>query len=1616
MHKRHFLPFGMLLAVTLITGSILVSSGSFADMEEQSDATVTVASACTMFRESTIPHVAVGTIGTYHEDVGTTRLKTICNDKDGYAIYAIGYSNDTAGDTNMYGEEYGEVIPTGTASGDVSNWSMKLAKDLNSYNPENLTITTGFENYHDVPSFQTKVASFEGATDTTDGSVVTTTYAIRVSSTQLADTYTGQVRYTMVHPSDGTTPEGPEPVITYVQDITPETCPTTPTIVVDSRDGEEYYIAKLADNNCWLLDNLRLDPATLSVALTPENTNMDANTPFTLPSSSNSGDSYTVAKINTASKDVISSYGSGTNKIGVYYNYCAASAGTYCFTSGNGVGNAEYDICPKGWRMATGGTEGEYYGLRMAYNDNVANLKNALHSSFSGMYNFSSGSARYQGETGHFWSSTRSDGWYMYHLTIGEYIYPLNHDERSLGISVRCIAKEPEQPKLYIQDVTIDTCPTTTTVAYDKRDEQPYTIKKINGDCWMTTNLNLAGGTQLTSELSNVVTPYTLEQSSNEDFRSYENENVYNTGNTDCSNNQPCYSYYSLKAALAGALDYGEPATQDICPKGWKIPNADKANEFRFAFINNMSDFNSSEWNPTHSGYYYRESVYNTNQFGYYWTSTNLGPQSATRLRMGYDVYNNTGWTDIAVFNDNNSDGLAVRCIAKEPEPEPLTFQSFDSDSCPTTPTVVTDFRDGEEYTIQKLADGNCWMLDNLRLDLTDTNVKNNLASDTTNASDTTLIYLKNGGGTSSDQFAESGVVEWSGAGVYTYPQISTSQKTSMASYGDGENKVGIYYNYCAATAGSYCYDNLSGHGNATEDICPAGWRMPTSGDDGEYNTLFEAYESDPGSFSSALRTSPSGFTSDSGSVAYPNGIAGFWASTFDDVHQMKFANSSVSPSVTTNAASIRNYGWSIRCIAKNGSEPDPIHDIQNVTPETCPTTPTIVYDTRDNQSYTIQKLADGKCWMLDNLRLGRSTVKVLTPDDTNIHSNFTLPGSVSTGFDEFEIPQINIDSKNDTTSYGDGENKIGVYYNFCAATAGTYCQPQNTSSGIPSEDICPKGWRLPTGGENGEYQNLYAQYNSYADFKNALRASLSGYFKYAQTNHQGSYGSFWSSTPVGDDRMYSLDVRATSVPNDFTSYRTAGISIRCVAYDVPETYIQDVTLDNCPTTPTTVYDTRDNSAYTIQKLEDGNCWMLDNLRIGRSTMKVLTPNDTNITRNFTLPGSVSIGFDEFEIPQINIDSKNKITSYGAGDNKIGVYYNYCAATAGTYCYAQGESDGNATEDVCPKGWRLPTGGEEGEYQNLYSKYNTYADFKNALHVSLSGYFKYSSKNHQGSYGSYWSATPVGDDRMYSLDVRAESVPNDFTSYRTAGLTIRCIAKRPLLPHYIQEVTTSICPTEPSTVYDIRDDEPYIIQKLADGRCWLMEDLRLDPATLKETLTSQNTNMPADSTFTLPASIKRNFATNTSPAINTDSKNTELSNGEGTSKIGVYYNYCAASAGTYCYANAVTEDAHYDICPKGWRMPTGGDGGEYEILYNSYGNDKVTFRNAFRVVLSGDYARVNAYGQDNRGYFWSSTNNNDQPSTMHYLDVETSRGVITIIGTSAYSPRDFGLMVRCVAN
>ncbi len=213
--------------------------------------------------------------------------------------------------------------------------------------------------------------------------------------------------------------------------------------------------------------------------------------------------------------------------------------------------------------------------------------------------------------------------------------------------------------------------------------------------------------------------------------------------------------------------------------------------------------------------------------------------------------------------------------------------------------------------------------------------------------------------------------------------------------------------------------------------------------------------------------------------------------------------------------------------------------------------------DTRDNNTYKVGKLADGKCWMLDNLAFngknnkGSGSYITMNSNNTHINTTKTWSDTVRTSWSNtYTASKINDASKDVVSSNAKdqaGQWKVGVYYNYCAATLGTICS--SDASTVASYDVCPKGWKLPAGNTGGDFRALYnrSEYNTYDKYRDALRLPLSGYFLSGTPNSQGSNGRWWSTTAYDGPNRYGLYVSTSGISPTIALDRRDGNSIRCI-------------------------------------------------------------------------------------------------------------------------------------------------------------------------------------------------------------------------------------------------------------------------------------------------------------------------------------------------------------------------------------------------------------------------------------------------------------------------------------
>ncbi len=232
-------------------------------------------------------------------------------------------------------------------------------------------------------------------------------------------------------------------------------------------------------------------------------------------------------------------------------------------------------------------------------------------------------------------------------------------------------------------------------------------------------------------------------------------------------------------------------------------------------------------------------------------------------------------------------------------------------------------------------------------------------------------------------------------------------------------------------------------------------------------------------------------------------------------------------------------------------------------------------------------------------------------------------------------------------------------------------------------------------------------------------------------------------------------------------------------------TKMQSMTPTNCATSSMhetgTLTDTRDNKTYTVAKLEDGRCWMTQNLGLGGDNAITLTENNSDVERDWTL------------LPVSQVSQGHNTPYFVVGSESIyGNYYDYHTATAGT---EPNYSDGTethmttaahtATSSVCPKGWRLPSKDEAVNLKNKLRENITDASvYTTSPYNFVYAGIRYNGTIYPGNAAYWWTSDiPEGDTApptviiSYpdSLDITIYN-PNSYSNGNDI-YSIRCIAR-----------------------------------------------------------------------------------------------------------------------------------------------------------------------------------------------------------------------------------------------
>ncbi len=435
-------------------------------------------------------------------------------------------------------------------------------------------------------------------------------------------------------------------------------------------------------------------------------------------------------------------------------------------------------------------------------------------------------------------------------------------------------------------------------------------------------------------------------------------------------------------------------------------------------------------------------------------------------------------------------------------------------------------------------------------------------------------------------------------------------------------------------------------------------------------------------------------------------------------------------------------------------------YNIQNLPESECTSDSTVVTDSRDGQAYTVARLGDGNCWMTQNLRFTGTT---LTPADSDVKTNKTIAYEDLTEGDSYDDLRIHkgVDDKGNST----------VWYNYAAASAGTITGDSNTVEA--SESVCPAGWRLPT---DDEITGII----SYVD---AFSPVAGGRYNGGSISDI-DWGNWWSSKASTATNRYILDYDGSSTMYIHNFTRSIGRYIRCIRKKSIQDYTKSLCQTQAASSNVTLTDERDGNNYTARYI-NGNCWMTENLRFGADTSNpdnyqiTLDPATSNVESAKTLTAYDLVAHGTEDSDKLCNGTYNPSEQTGSGEGYTtpcvhtsgdgsSVWYNYSAATAGTITGANNITD--ATQDICPAGWQLPT---DVEAQTIGDYSTTYVSVFNP---SYGGGYDNGALYDATVSGFWWSSTTYSDLLRYRLGYDSVDLyTNDNKRFR--GAYVRCVAK-----------------------------------------------------------------------------------------------------------------------------------------------------------------------------------------------------------------------------------------------
>ncbi len=332
-----------------------------------------------------------------------------------------------------------------------------------------------------------------------------------------------------------------------------------------------------------------------------------------------------------------------------------------------------------GWRL-NDPTSGTIYnsGSNYTVTSNVTFYANWVRETYQIIFN-GNGGARNDGVTQTIQTANRGDnvtladnpfvrsgytfqGWAT--SPTGSVVYADKASVKNIGTmtspaNLYAIWKNPTQ---YIQDLTLDQCKKNVgingnaanigdnIIVYDKRDGNDYTVRYINGYCWMTQNLRITG--TIKAEDSN--------------FTGYDMLFYWrlDSGSTTTG---VWYNYQAATANTISGTSNASVATKDICPAGWHLPSVLEAYSLGFSNVGKKPDAYINAFDMVIGGTFLADGGVNkiVNTFlGSYWTNKDYG-SSTLRDSYRYVLTYDSASDIYFVGGDQRENGCFIRCVRR---------------------------------------------------------------------------------------------------------------------------------------------------------------------------------------------------------------------------------------------------------------------------------------------------------------------------------------------------------------------------------------------------------------------------------------------------------------------------------------------------------------------------------------------------------------------------------------------------------------------------------------------------------------------------------------------------------------------------------------------------------------------------------------------------------------------------------------------------------------------------------------------------------------------------------------------------------------------------------------